>query len=111
MSEFFKRTEFNLASVVATNKLNQTRNIGIKNGVTGLKRGLVIIIKSTGIEPWDGTATGKLAITTQAQQDGHSSVPCLVTGGYLATQVFVGNAPINEAQKLTLMASILFEGQ
>ncbi|ODS05182.1 hypothetical protein [Vibrio scophthalmi] len=111
MSIFSKRTEFKLASVVATNKLNQTRNIGIKSGVTGLKRGLVVIIKSTGIEPWDGTAAGKLAITIQALQEGHTSIPCLVTGGYLATQVSVGDAPINEAQKLALMASILFEGQ
>ncbi|WP_367971601.1 hypothetical protein RJD38_21170 [Vibrio scophthalmi] len=110
MSEFSKRTPFNLASVVAVNKLNQTRNIGVKTGVTGLKRGLVVIIKTTGIEAWDGTAAGKLAITTEAQREGHTSVPCLVTGGYLASQVFVGDALVNTAQKLTLMASVLFEG-
>ncbi|EIA0803407.1 hypothetical protein K6327_000916 [Vibrio vulnificus] len=106
-----QKVEVNLTSVVTANNLNQTRHIAVKTGVTGIKRGQVVIIKTTGVEPWDGTAAGKLAIATQAQLESHTAIPCLVTGGYMASQVLVGDVPVNTAQKLALMSSILFEGQ
>ena len=111
MSEFSQKTGFHLATVVASNPLNLTRNISVKTGITDIKFGQVCVIKTTGLEPWDGTATDKLAIAIKAQRVNQSSVPCLVTGGYISNMVVVGDAPINAAQKLALMASILFDGQ
>lgn len=113
MSLFSQKTDFHLASVVSASPLNTIRNVSVKTGITDIKFGQVVIIKETGLEAWDGAAvtTGKLAIATKAQRPNQSSVPCLVTGGYLSAFVIVGDAPINAAQKLTLMASILFDGQ
>ncbi len=111
MSTFSQATKFHLATVVASNPLNLIRNISVKSGITDIKFGQVVVIKSTGIEVWDGSATGKLAIATKDQVANQTSVACLVTGGYLSSETLVGTSPINAAQKLTLMSSILFDGQ
>ncbi|WP_394165983.1 hypothetical protein [Photobacterium piscicola] len=110
MSKFSQRHEFNLSSIVASGMEAVIRNIAVKTGVTDIAFGQVVIIKTTGIEAWDGTAEGKLAIATTAQVAGQASIRCLVVGCYVANHVTVGGAAINATQKLTLMSSTLFEG-
>lgn len=108
MSSFSQRRDFNVVSVVTASYPPLVRNIGIKGGVTGLKIGQVVIVKTTGVEPWNGTDAGRLAITTESQRNGALSLPCLVIGTYKGSIVKVGDILINESQKLMLMNSNLF---
>ncbi|MGR5240215.1 hypothetical protein ACPV36_04900 [Photobacterium damselae] len=111
MSDFSKRTEFDLSSVVASGMTPLVRNVAVKSGVKDIKFGQVVIIKTTGAEAWNGADTnGKLAISTVNQVEGQTSLRCLVVGCYLASKVHVNSTPISAAQQLTLMSSTLFNG-
>ncbi|UJZ95049.1 hypothetical protein IHC87_06805 [Photobacterium damselae subsp. damselae] len=110
MSKFSSRVEFDLSSIVASGMDALIRNIAVKKGVTGITMGQVVIIKTTGAEPWDGTAEGKLGIATKSQLEDQTTIPCLVIGCYTSEKVNVAGTPITTAQKLTLMSSTLFEG-
>ncbi|HIF9333080.1 TPA: hypothetical protein ACX6RM_001327 [Photobacterium damselae] len=110
MSKFSHRTEFDLSSIVASGMEAVIRNVAVKTGVTDITMGQVVIIKPTGAEAWDGTEAGKLAIATKSQLKDQTTIPCLVVGCYVHDMVHVSDTPLSTAQKLTLMASILFEG-
>ncbi|WP_108945628.1 hypothetical protein [Shewanella halifaxensis] len=110
MSQFSKTTAFGIDVIVASGAEPIIINAAVKTGVAEIANGQVVILKATGAEPWDGTAAGKLGITTAPLKAEQKSLPVLVFGCYLAGKVTVNKVAITVAQQITLMNSHLYAG-
>lgn len=124
MTQFSRKAELRLSSIVAAGHPPIIHSIALKAGWAGIEAGVPLHVTTDGAELWDGEASvpvtpgvdpapatvalPMMGIALNTPQAGDGSVLALLHGCYRADAVTVGGQGLTQAQALTLMAAGLY---